>query len=347
MRKWNGNAARRNEHAAARRRLIRHCGARGGMLALLVLLGIGIAAEVQTEEAQQQKSKRRETARQESVGAAKADAHLAMIARYTDERPPDQWWLEKVPGTDLPDALRKEAGRRAKTALEQLKRYRHVSPLAGEIADTFSALTPRIYFQKGSLALSAADELSIFRPGVELCFVPRESAEKEDSPPIYYWPLWRAQIELALEMPEAVAAALRFHDLGHAMEEERRRREPPPLRHDPSRLLRRNAEEEIVMHELEMSILSAASSGAFLHEIDTFIWRKPEARTPQELIFMLSLDDLRELDRAVGCAACGPTIARILVQQYVMAIGLRKLGNSGRDTLEEKVAFYDWILREY
>lgn len=271
---------------------------------------------------------------------------------HINSRQPDRWWMNTPPQMPTTDESRKLA-QQTFDYNERIKRllaaYRHVSPLADEIAQTFQNRTVSIFTNGVSMSLffkenSDSTEYNI-ESDIEVCFVPQDQTKllKQGSE-FFFRRNWNALMLPAVEYPDAVLSGLLFHELGHAL----RYRQGAPSS-NATTLSDSYIEEEVEMHELEMEIFDKASGGAFIGYIDSIITReKQKLKTARDAILCVGKEDLRHLDSILGAKQSGPVVSNVLTAQYNISVGLRYLERRQQNvTMGEKVALYRWLTQSY
>jgi len=255
------------------------------------------------------------------------------------DRSPDNWWLLQAPKIGVvptKEEIQKIDARVAKIE-EKFQRYAEVSPLSKRIASQFKELFVSILTEEGvSVSNSLQKEEVLKQPDIEICFIAANIFRQHPNA-VYYSRQRRSLMIAGVEWPETVFAGMLFHEAGHALFD--------IVDHAPSASAnpRSNSyiSEEIVMHELEIQVVDAATGGAFLQEIDKIIQRTP-AKTPQDLVYRASLSNWQRLDEIMGATTAGPIVSDINSAQYDIALAFRFIEKRGGGR-SGKVAFYRWF----
>lgn len=304
-----------------------------GATGLAVLLGLSLAGAAWFRDRQ------KATEIQESSAPLKATwrQYLATTGHDHDS----SWWLTTGGIAPLPEriALLRREQRVVRQALED---YQSTSSLTRQIATVFDSFFVSIAKGGYTQTLVYTDprdpELQELRQAnVEICFVPRTEQSLHPSS-LYFRSDWNAVVVFGLNWPKKVLPALLYHELGHALAKRQGK---------PSAMATAGPEsdaEEVQMHELEDTVLNAATNGAFHRQLDAMLARtKP--KDWRQAVGGLTLGDLQTLDKLLGCDLAGTEVARVIVAQYPLSLGLRFINRSTRagQAVAEKRALYQYL----
>ncbi len=261
-------------------------------------------------------------------------------------RPPDQWWLQNDVALPLNSEARSRIFSHKNQALKMLWRYRDTSHLSGSIAQSFKDFSPTIWTPQGSMMIyeGEATWMAASRNDMpELCYIPRIHMQAHPAT-LYYSREWGALMLAGLEYPEPVLAGLLYHELGHAYIHQ--------ILKAPSANAQEGSDaynqEEVQMHDFESQIYDRASEGKFFKRIDAILARYPKAVSYKEVVLHLTPFDIQQLDLALGCEKCGPTLASPMLAQYCFAIGSRWIDKNTADSepiTGRKMTLYDWLFQ--
>jgi len=281
---------------------------------------------------------------------AKSQPFAELARQYKLLHPePANWWLESGD----------EAGQernmvRTAVALKEhgdvisvvLAKYRDTSELTRALDAAFP--TRWITFQRGGISQSVFQDdgtASMGLPSLEICFVPR--AERGGQPSgLWYKREWNAVMVSAIDWPEKVFPAVLLHEMGHALFAKEKR---------PSSVAASDTDEfiseEITMHGLEDQVLARANGSYRIYQqiVTLRLWtRLLDHVGPvswRDLLEKLAIDDLAELDKALGCTGCVREVAGVLFAQYLISLGVATIDSRTPepDRQREKIALYRWL----
>ncbi len=282
------------------------------------------------------------------VANAELAAHVRrMTDAYLDAKPADHWWFTAFPPPpEQPEqyaaTVERVAAIEAK-AHSLLQRYAGTTDLSQAIADAFPRLHVMVYTQGMSVRLTQAltPEEALPPPNsLELCIIPQHEIGAHPNL-LYYKPEWKALMVAAVDWPDAVFAALLFHELGHAL---RHRQGAPSATAPPNSDA--YVDEEVEMHELEAAVLIAASQGQFASSIKAVIARAAPVVDWPVALHQLELGDLRQLDQTIGADRAGQRVTSVMATQYLLTFGLWAIPQRPTDAAgyqADRRAIYRWL----
>jgi hypothetical protein len=146
----------------------------------------------------------------------------------------------------------------------------------------------------------------------------------------------------ATAWPSGLLAAELYHELGHALADKKGFASARASQDSDEYIA-----EEVAMHELEAVVLNAASKGGYFAKLDAILKRE-EVSSPKEVRDSVTLEDLRALDRDLGCEKVGPEAAGVLLDEHFLVLGMRYIDTHlpVDQRLEAKIELYRWLRQE-
>lgn len=258
-------------------------------------------------------------------------AFKSTIRQYAFRRAPGDVWLANDT-KNIPENIVKHY---QNLLTESFRKYGSISPLAKRIAALRPLPIARLEGHNLFATHAFTTEGKALNEIIKIVLVPRDQKDVSNFV-LQYSKEGQGVLIYCLDWPRNIFAAVMFHELGHG------------LRYAVDGAESSTAQafsdlwigEEIEMHELEGDILNKASRGSFYAFLDKLA-ESSEARSPKDFVLSLNIADLKKIETIVGCVACGPSIASVIVAEYVIAAAIRFI-NIKKLPSTEKVVFYRW-----
>ena len=270
-----------------------------------------------------------------------------MVEKHAIGSPEDSWWLTTWPHTpeELPATVAKCEAilRKMKTLLSQ---YRHVSPLAREIADAFPSFNMTVYHRGARIkvpALLGNEGVVTAGQNLEVCLVPSDEVANMPAR-FFYLGDWQSLVLAGVELPDVVFAAMLYHELGHAL---LHRQDAPsvfaPTDSDA------DVDEENEMHWLGEQVLNAASEGKLLKQLDGIIGRQADRSAYKAALLGWTEEDYQRCYACLGVPRPSRLAQKILDVAIWHALGQRMIRTSLPSTawVAEERKLYRWFSRYF
>ena len=289
------------------------------------------------------------TSKNDDPDRGKIEAQVSMINRHSRNKPEARWLLQ-TPPVDLnqiqiapKDSMVKKIGGgiTENQIVAALERYAKELPIISEILGKYKDNIQISYFFNGRSFYLSLDSSGAHQDNLEICLVSRDQFDPNFPSLAYYDQNWKSLILAAIDYPKVIFDGLVCHELGHA------------LRHSQNRLSSTSPpgsdlyiEEEVEMHDLESLVFNLATNGRYFASVDSILDTKNNITDFKDVIFSVSINDMRQLDAIVG-QEYGGRLSRLIAMQHYYALATRYLEGlnlvSG-DIVKEKIKFYRWLV---
>lgn len=249
----------------------------------------------------------------------------------------DNWWMR----TTNPPAtmeVKQLLENKKDEVLSTIRNRRGISMETERIAARFQEFRLNIFVNDKAMHLNEDGITpSLGTNGIEISFVPEESARTILRYSLSWWPSWNMIIMPAINYPEKIRTALLFHELGHALRHNKNDHGMLAATHTKEGVLI----EEIEIYQLNADILNAISQGKYYRLIDEILSRHVHERRFERIITSLTPQDKDAFDAMFDCR--GTEVAsKMIATQYITLIGFRhaeknRLGMSGKVAVFKKV----------
>lgn len=260
---------------------------------------------------------------------SETDAYLMKYSKvaksfFHKNNRPDTWWLEKSPrnaGNKTEwNKILKEFDKKAQEIKNIFARYKNISPLANRIGEMFVELMVNFLHGSGIRAMSSTikDGNQMLVTLGQICFVPKDQLGGRYWTTAHYDSQGRSVLILGTEWTsEPLFAGLLFHEAGHALYHlvDKRKSSIAPTNSDTF------ISEEVDMHILEDKIVDASTDGRFVQYIEEFITQNSSAGSYEELISLVTEDDMEKISRILGCQSMC-TKAEVSIMSTVIEFSL-------------------------
>lgn len=245
---------------------------------------------------------------------------------------PESWFLTTKPEMSA-GTLNLLADRKVRI-LDVLNKYRHVSPLAGEVASAFTDFQMAVKDDERMYYYVPNSEIGSTPPSCSVCFVPADVVNRDRSQIQIFWSSGAKSLVIpAVRFSESLFAGYVFHEFGHGL---RHSIQGLPNSNDPL-----HAEEEVEMHSLGAFVMNEASNGRFFATIGSILERE-QPRNYKEAIAALTAEDMLSLDSALD-AGVNRLETMYLCTEYYFVTAFLFIDNNG-GTSSEKVECYRWLV---
>lgn len=249
----------------------------------------------------------------------------------------DRWWLTESqdPSPSLSYAL--DA---AMTNVQKaIASSANASPLAGEIALTFTNFLITEYVNGSAIAISKGDlDPKAVPHTIEICFVSEKDFRSGSEPTmLWYKANWDAVMMGAIEWPSPYFDSVLMHEIGHA-HWKRMKGQPPNFSHDWF-------EDEVIMHELQTAVLNLKTDKKYLEKLQEICKAHGAVQSAAELLAKVSADELLELDKIINVENHGHDVRGAACFHHIVALGFSFI-DLHQGSVEDKIGHYRWAAQK-
>ncbi len=247
----------------------------------------------------------------------------------------NSWWLKTAEEPTL--ALSNKLENAATKIREGLERAAPASPLATQIASTFTNFVITMYVNGSAIAISKGDmDPKAVSNTIEVCFFPEDQYLKgEIDSSLFYKPNWDAAMIAAIGWPETFFSGVLMHEIGHA-HWKRTKGQPPNFTRDWFI-------DEVTMHELETRVLDHLTSQKYSQKLLEIYNKNSSAPTSADFVAGVDMKDLLDLDQIIGVQDNGHAVRGAAATQHIVQLGFTYIENK-QGSLDDKIIHYRWII---
>lgn len=248
----------------------------------------------------------------------------------------------------LPDDLSEKemlfrVGQQEKKISSLLQKHRSVSPLSEEIYKHLGDFRVSLFHQGISKTPMIDNRFDPARPygDLEICLIPEDQGSHPDLKETFTWyhREWSAVMQRDDICPDALLAAILYHEMGHALlHKQDAASSRAPTMSDSW------IEEEVRMHTLEDQILDASSAGRLKLLYDSIIIRVLKDASLETIMAEVTESDLDAYDKLLSLQQESERMASISLAQFQIGLLLRAVDLLPFEQKPaKKLAAYRWV----
>lgn len=246
----------------------------------------------------------------------------------------DVWWLKETVQPSVELSL--ELDNALTNIQNAVSSSAGASPLAKEISSTFKSFLVTEFMNGGAVAVTRGGQPVTIAGSMEICFVPESEFRKGRLPTtLFYRKDWNAVMMGAIAWPRIFFKGVLMHELGHAYQNKQK--------NHPSNFSREWFEDEVMMHTLETAVLDYHTSNRYSQKLLEVFKKHQSAKSVEQFTTSVTVDELLELDEAIGTRDCGNDVRGAACTQHIVMLGFTYIDQK-KGSMDEKVAHYRWII---